>query len=144
MDARDGRRGGRGRARAAAVAAGALCLALLAPAQAGAAGSKPSRRPSVPTGLTVVPGPGQLVISWSPPLYPGAFVNQHGVTVDYTITDYDLKGIPAKSWASCVDLDRTCTVTGLKTGHTYEVAVKVWNANGKHSPFSAPVPGTPT
>ena len=87
--------------------------------------------------------PGELVVSWSPPAYDGEFLNRFGQPVPYVITDYDLKGVPAKAWASCVDLDLTCTVTGLKSGHTYQVSVKVWNAKGKHSVWTTPVPGTP-
>jgi hypothetical protein len=131
------------------VAAATVTLVGLTAAGATGAGAtadkvaKPSPRPSVPQDVTVESGPGQLVVSWQPPAYDGEFLNRHGVDVPYVITDYDLKGVPAKSWASCPDLSLTCTVTGLRSGHTYEVSVKVWNANGKHSVWTAAVPGTP-
>ena len=127
----------------AALAAGA-CLMLAAPSSAmavGASVAKPSKVPSVPLDLTVVPGPasGQLVVSWAPPAYDGSFLNRFGQPVAYVLTDYDLKGVPAASWAGCVDLSLTCTVTGLRPGHTYAVAVRVWNAKGKRSPFTTSV-----
>ena len=126
-----------------------VCLTLAAPAVAGASGAHvkpPSKVPSQPQGLTVQagPGPGQLVVSWSPPAYPGEFLNRFGQPVAYVLTDYDLKGVPKASWASCPDLDLTCTVTGLRSGHTYEIGVRVFNAKGKHSTYTATVPGTPT
>jgi hypothetical protein len=143
-----GRRIGPGRTARTAVAGAAVAvLVVVGTTAAGASATKvakPSPRPSLPLAVQVTPGPGQLVVSWSPPAYTGAFLNRFGVDVPYVITDYDLKGVPAKSWASCVDLDRTCTVTGLKPGHTYQVGVKVWNAKGAHSGWTAPVAGTPS
>ena len=119
----------------------AVCSVVSVPASAGAAGTgvaKPSKVPSLPLDVAVTPGSasGQLVVSWAPPAYNGAFLNRLGQTVPYVITDYDLKGVPAASWAGCVDLSLTCTVTGLKPGHTYAIGVKVWNAKGKHSKFT--------
>ena len=139
------RNGRTGVARVVVALAAVAAMALAVPATAGAAGTKPSIRPTVPLDVTVVPGPvaGELVVSWQPPAYDGEFINHLGTAVPYVITDYDLKGVPARSWASCVDLDLTCTVPGLRSGHTYEVAVRVWNAKGKHSPYTATVPGTP-
>jgi hypothetical protein len=131
-----------------AALAATACLALAAPAAAGASGAtekRPSKVPSVPLDLTVVPGTasGELVVSWSPPAYDGEYLNRHGQAVPYVITDYDLRGVPGKSWATCVDLSLTCTLTGLRPGHTYEVTARVWNAKGKHSPLTAPVEGIP-
>jgi hypothetical protein len=138
----------RGTRRAMAAVATAACAALAVPAAAGATGTRtppPSKAPSLPQGVTVQPGPGpgQLVVSWSPPAYNGEFLNRVGVPVPYVITDYDLKGVPKASWASCVDLNLTCTVSGLRSGHTYEIGVRVYNAKGRHSSYTAPVPGTP-
>ncbi len=145
------RRTGTGRPRtrrATAALVVLVCLALAGPAAAGAAGAGskfPSKRPSVPLDVTVTTGGAdQLIVSWSPPTYTGEFINRLGVPVAYVITDYDLKGVPAKSWATCPDLALTCTVSGLKPGHTYEIAVRVWNANGKFSPYTTTVAGTPT
>jgi hypothetical protein len=144
---RDGTRH-RGTRRAMAGLAAVACLALAAPTAAGATGTRtppPSKVPSLPQGVTVQPGPGpgQLVVSWSPPAYDGEFLNRFGVPVPYVITDYDLKGVPKASWASCPDLNLTCTVSGLRSGHTYEIAVRAYNAKGRHSHYTAPVPGTP-
>jgi hypothetical protein len=127
-----------------AAAVGTACLVLTVPTGAGASTAKPSPVPSVPLNVTVTPGPGsgELVVSWSPPAYNGEFLNRFGQDIPYVITDYDLKGVPAKKWANCVDLSLTCTVSGLRPGHTYQVSVKVWNAKGRHSPFTVPVPGT--
>ena len=142
--ARTQRPGTRTVARALAVAVGATTLAVMLPTAVGAASSRPSRKPTVPLGVTVTPGPGQLVVSWSPPAYNGDYINRVGQTVPYVITDYDLKGIPKNSWASCVDLALSCTLTGLKVGHTYAIGVDVWNALGKHSSFTARVSATYT
>jgi len=127
----------------AALAASIALVGALA-TTAGAAPTRPSRRPSAPLGVTATAGPGQLVVSWSPPAYNGEYLNRHGVYVPYVITDYDLKGVPKKSWESCVDLSLSCTITGLRVGHTYEISVDVWNALGKRSPYSAPVAVTYT
>ena len=143
-----GHRARTGRLTRAAAALGTVaCLAMVTPLAAGASGTtakRPSRVPSVPLGLTVVPGTvsGQLVVSWSPPAYDGEYINRFGHAVSYVITDYDLKGVPAKSWTTCVDLSLTCTATGLRPGHTYEIGVMVWNAKGRHSPKTALVAGT--
>jgi len=111
----------------------------------GATGSAPSVRPTVPLAVTVTPGPGpgELTVAWSAPSYTGEFINMHSVAVAYGITDYDLKGVPARSWASCNDLLMTCTATGLRSTRTYQVSVVVWNTKGKHSPPSVPVAATP-
>jgi len=119
-----------------------LTLSVAGPA--GAVKDKPDPRPSLPLNVQVQSGPGELVVSWSAPTYNGEWLNKHGVDVPYVITDYDLGGVPAKTWASCVDLNMTCTVTGLRPGHTYQVKVKVWNAKGRHSGWTVPVPGTPS
>ena len=119
--------------------AGLLVIAAL-PTAAGAA-ANPSRRPTVPQDVTVTAAPGQLVVSWSPPAYNGEYRNRLGVDVPYVITDYDLKGVPEASWAACPDLALTCPLVGLKVGHTYKIAVKVWNALGKHSTWTTPVDG---
>ena len=79
------------------------CLMLAVPSSAvavGASVAKPSKVPTVPLDLTVVPGPasGQLVVSWAPPAYDGSYLNRFGQPVAYVLTDYDLKGIPAASW----------------------------------------------
>lgn len=142
----DARRRGVISTMAAAVAV--ACLTVAGPTAVGAAGSRPkppSKVPSQPQVLMVQVGtaPGQLVVSWSPPAYDGEFLNRFGQPVPYVITDYDLKGVPKASWAACPDLDLTCTVTGLRSGHTYEIAVRVYNAKGKHSTYTATVPGTP-
>jgi hypothetical protein len=137
-------------ARLLAAAIGTVCLVVAVSTSAGAGAGTwkpgPSPKPTVPLDVTVAPGPGsgELVVSWSPPAYNGEFLNRHGQDIPYVITDYDLKGVPAKTWADCVDLSLTCTVAGLRPGHTYEVSVKVWNAKGRHSPFTVPVPGTAT
>jgi len=141
-----GKRSGAGRLTAAAAAV--ACLALAAPAVSGAATTRvkpPSKAPTEPLALTVQagPGPGQLVVSWAPPAYAGEFLNRFGQPVAYVLTDYDLKGVPKASWASCPDLDLTCTVSGLRSGHTYQIAVRVYNAKGRHSHYTATVPGTP-
>lgn len=124
------------------------CLALAAPVVAGATTTKPkppSRVPTLPQDVTVVPGPdpGELIVSWQPPLYDGEYLNHLGVAVPYVITDYDIAGVPKASWATCVDLSLSCTVTGLKSGKTYEVGVRVYNAKGKHSTVTPRVPGVP-
>jgi len=113
--------------------------------EAGAVGTAPSVRPTVPLGVTVTPGPGpgELTVAWSAPSYAGEFINMHGVAVAYGITDYDLKGVPARSWATCNDLLMTCIATGLRSSRTYQVSVVVWNTKGKHSPPSVPVAATP-
>jgi hypothetical protein len=144
MTAQGTRRGTVRTGRLLAALAAVAAMTVAGATGAGATGTKPSVRPSAPQDVQVQSGPGQLVVSWSPPAYNGEFVKRGGVDVPYVITDYDLAGVPAASWATCVDLDLTCTVTGLKPGHTYEVRVKVWNAKGKHSGWTAPVPGTPT
>jgi hypothetical protein len=141
-------RGGRSAAALAlATVASVACLALAAPVGAGAATrpKPPSKAPSLPQDVTVVPGPaaGELVVSWQPPLYDGEYLNRFGVAVPYVITDYDIAGVPKGSWATCVDLSLSCTVTGLKAGKTYEVGVRVYNAKGKHSTVTPRVPGTP-
>ncbi len=112
---------------------------------AGAVGTAPSVRPTVPLGVTVTPGPGpgELTVAWSAPSYTGEFINMHGAAVAYGITDYDLKGVPARSWATCNDLLMTCIATGLRSSRTYQVSVVVWNTKGKHSPPSSPVAATP-
>ena len=71
------------------------CLMLAVPSSAvavGASVAKPSKVPTVPLDLTVVPGPasGQLVVSWAPPAYDGSFLNRFGQPVAYVLTDYDL------------------------------------------------------
>ncbi len=119
-------------------------LSVVASTGAVAATKFPSIKPTVPTDVQVASGVAELVVSWSPPTYDGEWVNRFGVDVPYVITDYDLKGVPAKSWASCDDLSLSCTVTGLRAGHTYDVEVRVWNAKGKHSGWTVAVPGTPT
>jgi hypothetical protein len=131
-----------------AAATAVSCLGPAAPTVAGAATAKPkppSKAPSVPQDVTVVPGSGhgELVVSWSPPLYDGEYLNHLGVAVPYVITDYDIAGVPAASWATCVDLSLSCTLTGLRSGKTYEVGVRVYNAKGRHSKVTARVPGTP-
>ncbi|HEY5108233.1 MAG TPA: fibronectin type III domain-containing protein [Acidimicrobiales bacterium] len=126
-------------ARAAVAVVGAAVLTAGLSTGAGATSSLPSIRPTVPLQVTVTPGPGQLVVSWSPPAYNGDWVNRFGQVVPYVITDYDLKGVPRKTWATCVDTTLSCTLTGLKVGKTYDISVKVWNAKGRHSPFTTPV-----
>ena len=145
--------GARGGRRAAGLAMAAVtavsCLALAAPGAAGAATKPkpkpPSKAPSLPQDVTVVAGPtaGERIVSWQPPLYDGEYLNHLGVAVPYVITDYDIAGVPLASWATCVDLSLSCTVTGLKSGKTYEVGVRVYNAKGRHSKVTARVPGTP-
>ena len=135
---------------ALAVATAVSCLALASPVVAGATTQPktkpPSKAPSVPLDVVVTTGPaaGELVVSWQPPAYDGEFLNHLGVAVPYVITDYDVVGVPKASWAACVDLSLSCTVTGLKAGKTYQVGVRVYNAKGKHSPVTARVPGTPS
>jgi len=138
-----------GAARLTAALVAVACLALATPAVAGASGARvkpPSKVPTQPQGLTVQAGPGagQLVVSWSPPTYPGEFLDRFGQPVAYVLTDYDLKGVPKASWAACADLDLTCTLGGLRSGHTYAIGVRVYNAKGKHSTYTATVAGTPT
>ena len=127
---------------AAIVVAGLLVVAAL-PVAAGAA-ANPSHKPTVPLNVTVSAAPGELVVSWSPPAYNGEYRNRLGVDVPYVITDYDLKGVPKASWAACPDLATTCPLVGLKVGHTYKIAVKVWNALGVHSTWTVPVTATYT
>ena len=139
----NGSRTGRGAradaARVLVVLVGAVTLVAGLATTAGAAPTRPSRHPTVPLGVTVTSSPGELVVSWSPPAYDGEYLNRKGVYVPYVITDYDLKGVPKKSWESCVDLSLSCTITGLRVGHTYDISVDVWNALGKHSPHTVPV-----
>jgi hypothetical protein len=122
----------------AAVVIAGLVMTVALPTVAGA-GTKLSHRPSVPLNVTVAAAPGELVVSWSPPAYNGEYLNRLGVPKTYVITDYDLKGVPAPSWAACPDLALSCPLVGLKVGHSYSVRVKVWNALGKHSTWTAPV-----
>ncbi len=100
-----------------------------------AKGKAPSKQPSPVQFVQAVPGQaaGTVVVTWAPPAYNGNWVNRFGVTLPYVITDYDLMGVPAKSWSACNDMSFTCTVVGLKPGKTYNVKVKVWNAKGRHS-----------
>jgi len=139
-------RSGVGRWLAAVVAAGCT-TAVLATGVAAGAGSAtvfPSLKPTVPLGVTVTPHPGTLVVAWSPPAYNGEYVNRFGVDVPYVITDYDLRGVLNKSWKTCVDTSGSCTLTHLKVGSTYHIEVRVWNAKGKHSPWTKPVTVTYT
>ena len=144
MRTRDGRAAHSWRVRVLTAVVATACLALAVPAGAGAGRwpPHPSPAPTVPLDVTVTPGPGQLVVSWSPPAYTGEFVNRHGQDIPYVLTDYDVKGAPAKNWAACPDLALTCTATGLRPGHTYKIAVRVWNAKGRHSPYTVPVLAT--
>ena len=59
------------------------------------------------------------------------------------ITDYDLKGVPARLVGGLPRPGAHLHGPGTRSGHTYEIAVRVWNAKGKHSPYTATVPGTP-
>ncbi len=155
---RTGRTGRRASGRWAAVVVGAIAAAAIAavaaplPATAAPAGSTtapaatrattvPPRRPSPVQDVQVAAGtaPGTLVVTWSAPAYNGAYLNAQRVVTPFAITDYDILGVPAKTWAACDDLSFQCTVTGLRPGVTYAIRMVVWNALGRRSVPTAPV-----
>lgn len=112
-----------------------------APAPLQKAGQAPSRRPSPVQYVTAVPGTsaGSVLVTWSPPAYNGSFLNRHRLAIPYGITDYDILGVPAKTWASCDDMSFACTVTGLTPGKSYAIRMVVWNARGRRSVATTPV-----
>ena len=96
------------------------------------AGATPATVPTVPTAVTATSFANtQSVVSWTAPASNG------GAPISgYTVTS-------SPGGFTCANATTSCTVTGLKSGHTYQVSVKVWNAKGKHSVWTTPVPGTP-
>ncbi len=85
-----------------------------------------SGRPTVPLGVSGVPGPGQAQVSWSPPASPGTT----------PVTSYRVTASPGG--ATCTTAGLGCTVTGLTNGQAYRFAVAAENASGP-----GPAAGTP-
>ena len=94
--------------------------------------------PSAPRALRLVPGDGQMGVSWGAPADDG------GAAID----DYDLRYRPAGggAWTEIRDdVKQTVTsllLTGLRNGTTYEVQVRAGNSAGD-GPWSARATGTP-
>ncbi len=107
------------------------------------AGAAVSKRPGAPTNVSVVSGNDALTITWSPPTNTGGG----------PITGYSLRPIGGH-YCSPGGSDgtfkaTTCTVTGLRNGRTYAVAVKAFNAYGASAYTTAisemaGIPGAPT
>lgn len=101
--------------------------------------------PGVPTGLTLVPGSGQISLSWTAPVDTG-----------YTsLTDYSIqyKASTSSSWIPFIDgvsTGTTAIITGLTNGTTYNVRVAAVNSVGTgaytatSSAVPATIPGAPT
>jgi len=107
------------------------------------AGAAVSKRPGLPTNVTVVSGNDALTITWLPPTNTGAG----------PITGYSLRPIGGHYCSPGGSIGTfkatTCTVTGLRNGRTYAVAVKAFNAYGASVYTTAisemaGLPGAPT
>jgi hypothetical protein len=82
--------------------------------------------PGAPTGVTGVPGNGQVTVSWNAP----------GNTGGTGITMYTVTASPGGAQCS-TDPATTCTVTGLTNGTPYTFTVTATNSQGT-GPASAP------
>ena len=89
-----------------------------------------SAAPSVPTDVSVVPGFGSLVVSWS-----ASSSNGGSAVTSYVVTD--------GAGDSCVTDQTSCALTGLSRGETYSVTVLAENGDGLSSAASDAVSGTP-
>lgn len=105
-----------------------LCLTLamvglVAPTSAAAS----SYDPGPVENVSVVPGPGSLTVSWSPPSDPGLAFTGGGAYMRY----YQ---VSTTSYGSGNDgctlvFDTTCTLGGLTNGQSYTVYIKSCNSN---------------
>ncbi len=94
--------------------------------------------PGVPTGLGVVGGEGQLVLSWTAPTTDGgSAVNGYRIEWISTLTVGAISGM-----ALTTDSSTTHTLTGLTNGGLYSVTVAAVNAEGTGTATTA-VQGTP-
>lgn len=91
----------------------------------------PRSVPTAPTGLSVAPVDGGLVLTFTPGTDGGSPI---------TDLEYQLDG---GAWVSAGSLGSPLTITGLTNGTTYQVAVRAVNAIGAGAP-SATVPGVPS
>jgi hypothetical protein len=78
----------------------------------------PKTVPGVPTGLTAVPGNGQIVLSWTAP------VNDGGASIDYYLISVD--GVVRTDHYAA----KSATITGLTNGHQYGFTVAAHNMIG--------------
>lgn len=93
--------------------------------------------PLMPTGVTVTPSDGSLIVSWTAP-------NNNGSA----ITGYGVGASPGGQTCSTGATGTSCIITGLTNGTLYTVAVVATNAAGNGQPGSAMgspkgVPGAP-
>jgi Zn-dependent metalloprotease len=81
--------------------------------------------PGAPTGVTGMPGNGQVTVSWTPPSNDGGSL----------ITGYEVTGSPT---GSCSTSGATsCIVTGLTNGTPYTFTVRATNGVGQGPPSAA-------
>jgi hypothetical protein len=81
--------------------------------------------PGPPTELSVLPGDGELEVSWDEPVDTGGLL----------ITSYTATASP--EGASCTSATTSCVITGLTNGATYSVTVTAANAVGSSAPSEA-------
>ncbi|BEL05700.1 hypothetical protein Q0Z83_038910 [Actinoplanes sichuanensis] len=93
----------------------------------------PSVGPQSPTGVTAVPGGGQVVVSWSAPTNLGSG----------TLTGYTATASPGGRTCQAAGAT-TCTITGLTNGTAYTVAVTATTTVGTSAPSSPSSPVTPS
>lgn len=88
--------------------------------------------PGPPTGLTITPGDGRAVVSWSAPTSDGGS----------PVTDYTATADPGGQTCTTTGA-LSCTVTGLTNGTPYTFTVKASNAIGAGAASSPSAAATP-
>ena len=91
----------------------------------------PRTVPDAPTGVSGMPGNGQVAVSWAAPGSDGGS----------PITGYTVRSTPGA--ATCTGALTSCTVTGLTNGQAYTFEVVAANAVGDGPSSAASAPVTP-
>ena len=110
--------------------------------------------PSAPTNLVATPGNGSVVLTWDAPTAPGSKYNATSPGQRGTVTGYHVSLASGGYAYGCyvygsgaTPPPRTCTITGLRNGTSYQFVVTASNDSSAVSDASIPsdavVPATP-